>query len=531
MLRPAEMTESSEDELELESCGTEPGFTIRRRTPLEEKLDMTPTLYENCLFETSSPKPSWSSKSRNPVPSRCRSWQQMRMHEGYSLPFDEFRMAAMQGNLPVIRSLIKQGIAVDEILKSGWTCLMYACSCGKPQIVKFLLQQNADPNLHKELFTPLMAACASSHESEVDLLECVELLLNYGAKVNTSERHHMTALMFASKEGRSSIVQKLVEAKIDVNKQDNKGWTALCWAATKGHGKVIRTLLEHSADPTKMNNHGQRPVDIAFAAGHPEIADILERVSIGGMPWSVGLSTLCDLSERNSKHSSDVKTAQVFGELEMVLAGLDLSYLVPLFQEHQVSFKTFLRLSEKDLRNMNVTAIGVQKKILHAIKEINKKEWETSSLPNLVLDTNITIPEAVAMIANMNKHIQYMHASVGYIRDQLQGNPRLLQLGQEVYSVSALALRCGDTMKHIQGLHEELKFFKYHLDKINGNAEYSPADLIVDCTSNDSVWQRRLLATLVTTTAITTILWYSRPHISAWIFGCSLAQNTVTLDM
>ncbi|XP_042878628.1 ankyrin repeat, SAM and basic leucine zipper domain-containing protein 1-like isoform X2 [Penaeus japonicus] len=482
--------------------------------------------------KASSPAPSWCSrKSHSPAPSG--SWRRHRMHEGYSLPLDEFRMAAMQGNLPVIKALVKQGIAVDQILKSGWTCLMYACSSGKQHIVEYLLQQNADPNLHKELFTPLMAACASSRESEFDLLQCVELLLTHGAKVDTAERHRMTALMFASKEGRASIVQRLINEKADVNKQDNKGWTALCWAATKGHGKVVRILLQHSADPLKMNTHGQRPADIALAAGYPEIADILERVCVRDSSDAnlLFIKEEEDLDSTPRKPPSDNKI-QNFGELEMVLSGLDLAYMIPLFQEQKVSFETFLRLTEKDLETMNVSAIGVRKKILQAVKEINKKEWQTSSLPALTLDTQLTVPEAAAMIANMNKHIRYMHASIGYLRDQLQGNPRLLQLGQEVHSVVSLARNCGDTLKYLSNFHEEVKFFKTHLDKVSGNAEYSSADLIVDYADNGRVWQRRLLASLVATTAIATILWYSRPQAFAKIFNISVVpQETVLLDV
>nr|XP_045605285.1 ankyrin repeat, SAM and basic leucine zipper domain-containing protein 1-like isoform X1 [Procambarus clarkii] len=478
---------------------------------------------------TSSPTLSHRSRtSQSPGPRGRGSSRQMRMHKGYSVPFDELRMAAMYGNLPVVRSLVKQGIAVDQILKSGWTCLMYACSCGKPRVVEFLLQQNADTNLHKELFTALMAACASSRECEADLLECVELLLSYGAKVDVAERHRMTALMFASKEGRTTIVQRLIDAKADLNKQDNKGWTALCWAATKGHGKVVRILLQHLADPLKMNTHGQRAADIALAAGYPQIADILERVAVGGANLSFTESSAESVM---IKYPVENKMPQSYGELEMVLTGLDLSYMITLFQEHKVSFESFLRLSEKDLENMNVTAIGVRKKILHAIKEINKKEWQTSSLPNMAMDSMITVPEAVAMIANINKHIRYMHASVGYLRDQLQCNPKLLQLGQEVHSVSTLSSQCGDSIKFIQSFREELRFFKIHLDKVCGNAEYSPADLIVDCVDNGRVWQRRLLASLITTTAVATILWYSRPQTFARIFSIKMPQNTVLLDI
>lgn len=82
---------------------------------------------------------------------------------------------------------------------------------------------------------------------------------------------------------------------------------------------------------------------------------------------------------------------------------------------------------------------------------------------------NRRVPEAVAMIANMNKHIRYMHASIGYLRDQLQGNPRLLQLGQEVHNVVSLAKNCGETLKHLSNFHEEVKFFKTHLDKVTFN--------------------------------------------------------------
>lgn len=82
-----------------------------------------------------------------------------------------------------------------------------------------------------------------------------------------------------------------------------------------------------------------------------------------------------------------------------------------------------------------------------------------------------SVPEAAAMIANINKHLRYIHATVGYLRDQLEADPKLLQLGQEVHSVVTLATNCGDSLKHLQGLHEEIKFFKCHLDKVGRSLE------------------------------------------------------------
>lgn len=79
-------------------------------------------------------------------------------------------------------------------------------------------------------FTPLMAACASSHDEEDDLVKCVDLLLEKGAAVNASERHKVTALMFACKERRLKVVRALLRREeINMDLQDNRGWT-VCYS-------------------------------------------------------------------------------------------------------------------------------------------------------------------------------------------------------------------------------------------------------------------------------------------------------------
>jgi ankyrin repeat protein len=48
--------------------------------------------------------------------------------------------------------LIISGVAVDTILKSGWTGLMYASNCANKEMVKLLLENGADINFHKGMF-------------------------------------------------------------------------------------------------------------------------------------------------------------------------------------------------------------------------------------------------------------------------------------------------------------------------------------------------------------------------------------------
>lgn len=45
--------------------------------------------------------------------------------------------------------MVISGYKVNTVLKCGWTPLMYAASSALPQIVKFLIDNGADPHSHK----------------------------------------------------------------------------------------------------------------------------------------------------------------------------------------------------------------------------------------------------------------------------------------------------------------------------------------------------------------------------------------------
>lgn len=51
----------------------------------------------------------------------------------------------------------------------------------------------------------------------------------------------------------------------------------------------------------------------------------------------------------NTFPSSKESYGTTYGDLELFLCGLDLSYLVDVVRGHQIDFNTFLRLTEEDL--------------------------------------------------------------------------------------------------------------------------------------------------------------------------------------
>lgn len=50
--------------------------------------------------------------------------------------------------------------------------------------------------------------------------------------------------------------------------------------------------------------------------------------------------------------------AMIYGELELFLTGLGLNHLVQLFQEQQVDFDMFLRMTDEDFIKVNLQYIS-----------------------------------------------------------------------------------------------------------------------------------------------------------------------------
>ncbi|KAG8335352.1 Asz1p [Homalodisca vitripennis] len=191
----------------------------------------------------------------------------------------DLRLATIRGDLQAVKDALDKGLTVNQPLKGGWTALMYACSLGHPLIVEFLLQQGANPNFHKELFTPLMATCASTQEHEDRLVQCVDLLLRYKANVNITERHHISALMFAAKEGHAKIVAQLLgeNCNCEIDAQDSQGWTALFWAVNKGRANVVEILVRKGAKVDILDRRSHTAIDLAQNKRLDQIVEILKR--------------------------------------------------------------------------------------------------------------------------------------------------------------------------------------------------------------------------------------------------------------
>lgn len=133
--------------------------------------------------------------------------------------------------------------------------------------------------------------------------QCVQLILDYGAKINAVDYKGSSALHLASWAGNLQVVKILLGysatstsllvgaaaaatsaelsgspqhfQEIDINLRNNDNQTPLSLAAQFGHNEVVSELLAHSASVYLRNNQLESPLDLACLNGRLETVRLL----------------------------------------------------------------------------------------------------------------------------------------------------------------------------------------------------------------------------------------------------------------
>ncbi len=101
------------------------------------------------------------------------------------------------------------------------------------------------------------------------------LFLKAGMKINATDHHGKTPLIWASSFGQLPCVGLLLANQAATESQDSGGYTALHWAAANGHAEVIQLLLEHGANANAVSKTGRTPLIQAAARGQRDAVMVL----------------------------------------------------------------------------------------------------------------------------------------------------------------------------------------------------------------------------------------------------------------
>ena len=160
--------------------------------------------------------------------------------------------SAASGDLETISRLHVQGLDLNHGDYDKRTPLHLAAAAGHLDIVKYLIEQGADPS-PKDRWgaTPLNDAQHSS---------IVEYLASHGAEKGVDQSEYLELpqvtvsdeqfrLYFAAFEGDVLLIQTLHILGWKVNAYDYDGRTALGIASSEGHLDVVKYLVSHGANP------------------------------------------------------------------------------------------------------------------------------------------------------------------------------------------------------------------------------------------------------------------------------------------
>ncbi|KAH8979562.1 ankyrin repeat-containing domain protein [Lactarius akahatsu] len=105
--------------------------------------------------------------------------------------------------------------------------------------------------------------------------DMVQRLLDHGAEVDERDQFLQTPLDVASMEGKLDHARTLIKYGADVNSRDTIGWTPLHTATRYGHVDIARLLLDNGADVNAIQRDCATPLHIASCNVYPEIVQLL----------------------------------------------------------------------------------------------------------------------------------------------------------------------------------------------------------------------------------------------------------------
>lgn len=201
------------------------------------------------------------------------------------------RSAVESKDVSTINLLLQNRANINAIAGEGITSL-YAAVCNNAiEIVKLLLDHNADANIphDQDNVTPLYFA------TERGQIEIIKLLLNNKALPDIADIADKTPLSIAVRKGYFEITELLLAYHANPNLSDAEQMTPLYIAAIKGDVKLIELLIKHGATHAS-DEHGETPLLAAVINGRTAAVKKLLEYPHVASDWnkadSVGLTPL-----------------------------------------------------------------------------------------------------------------------------------------------------------------------------------------------------------------------------------------------
>ena len=192
--------------------------------------------------------------------------------------------AFKNGEIFIATQLLQHGADPTIKTNDGETVLMMTGSPSleyEKDLIQWLLDAGAkSSDVSNFGNTPLIAAARNGYA------EIVKVLLDDNADVNATDNYGRSALLESARFAKDmEVITLLVKSGADINAVDNDRNTALSLAAAShlDSVEVVRGLLRLGADSSMKNFDGMTPIQIASSLGRTEMVKAIMRAEDEGL--------------------------------------------------------------------------------------------------------------------------------------------------------------------------------------------------------------------------------------------------------
>ncbi|XP_011236235.1 ankyrin repeat and SOCS box protein 3 isoform X1 [Ailuropoda melanoleuca] len=194
--------------------------------------------------------------------------------EAYSATCSTVGLAAREGNVKVLRKLLKKGHSIDVADNRGWMPIHEASYHNSVECLRMLIHADSSENYIKtktfEGFCALHLAASQGH------WKIVQILLEAGADPNATTLEETTPLFLAVENGQIDVLRLLLRHGANVNGSHSMcGWNALHQATFQENAEIIKLLLKKGANKECQDDFGITPLFVAAQYGKLESLSIL----------------------------------------------------------------------------------------------------------------------------------------------------------------------------------------------------------------------------------------------------------------
>ncbi len=183
--------------------------------------------------------------------------------------------AVKKSQRDLVVSFLSQPNGMDVNARDGYgmTALMWAAGRGYRDIAEVLLEHGADLEAGNELLS--VKSIEKLEGGSGDFWELSDRM----GMLHAKKHYGWTALVWAARNGRTDLVNLLIDSGANIDAITKDGFTALVHAIDNKHTETAHVLLERGADPD-LAEDGCSPA-LPIAAGHGFV-DLVQAILDGG---------------------------------------------------------------------------------------------------------------------------------------------------------------------------------------------------------------------------------------------------------